>query len=342
MIRKKGGGRLSLHQKERIAAIQTKRADKLAARCKIDFPITNEAFLGKEEQGVVIAHFGLNVAVEGSSGECFRCAVRKSLADEPVCGDRVSWTRTGNHQGVIIGIQTRSSVLQRPVSYQRLQVIAANVGRIFIVIAATDPNFGLLDRYLVAAGVAGIEAIIIVNKVDLVADLEQLIKKFIHYEQMGYQLLFTSATARIGVTELRRTLAGYISVFVGQSGTGKSSLVAQWISAHSLRIGAINPYSGKGRHTTTVTSLYRLPNGGSIIDSPGIRAFGLHAVSAEGIGHYFVDIVPYFGQCRFSDCQHVHEPHCAVQSAVQSGHIHPARLESLHQIRSSLQQEKLF
>ena len=342
MKRKKRGGPLTLQQRERIATIQKKRSQRLAAQRDLDSPEPVDTILGEEEEGVVIAHFGLNVEVENSGGKRFRCAVRKSLTEEPVCGDRVIWMQAGDGQGVVNAIQQRSSVLQRPLSYQRLQVIAANVDRIFVVIVATDPNFGLLDRYLVAAGVAGIEAVIIINKVDLAEDLETLKQLFIHYERMGYKLLLTSTISQIGLIDLMRELDGRISVLVGQSGTGKSSLAAQWVSESSLKVGSISPGHGKGRHTTTVASLYHLPNGGSLIDSPGIREFGLHAVSVEDVCRYFIDIAPYIGQCRFSNCQHADEPLCAVRHAVQSGHIHPARLKSLQQIQISLLQEKSF
>lgn len=342
MIRKKRDRSLTLHQRERIVAIQKRRADSLAARSDAQLQSLTNAILGEDEEGLVIAHFGLNVEVEDSKGVRFRCAVRKSVAEEPVCGDRVMWMRAGDEQGVIGGIQKRSSVLQRPLSYRRLQIIAANVEQIFIVTVATDPNFGLLDRYLVAAGVAGIDAVIVVNKVDLVDNMETLMAQFAHYGRMGYRLIFTSIISLTGLTDLIQALAGRISVFVGKSGTGKSSLAAQWISAPSLKIGRINLERGKGRHTTTVASLYHLPRGGSLIDSPGIREFGLYAVSADVVGRYFLDIVEFVGQCRFSDCQHADEPLCAVQRAVQSGQIHPARLESLRQIQISLVREKLF
>ncbi|MBF0402270.1 MAG: ribosome small subunit-dependent GTPase A [Magnetococcales bacterium] len=342
MIRRKQGSKLSLQQRGRIANTEQKRADSMAIHGDALLKILGREAFGAEEEGMVIAHYGLNVEVEDPTGERFRCAVRKSATGEPVCGDRVLWMRAEHNQGIINRIQPRASVLQRPLSAQRLQIIAANVERIFIVFVATDPNIGLLDRYLVAAGVAGIEAVIVINKMDLVADQPALMASFAHYERMGYRTLFTSTVASLGLTTLAAALAGYTSVFVGESGTGKSSLIAQWITADSLKIGQVNAESGKGRHTTTVTSLYHLPQGGHLIDSPGIREFGLHGVAVAAVGDYFPDIVPWMANCRFSDCKHGTEPDCAVRRGVEEGAIHPARLNSLRHIQQTLLQEKLF
>lgn len=342
MIRRKKGNRLSLQQRGQIATTEQKRASTLAAHGDALLKCLGREAFGEEEEGLVIAHFGLNVEVEDRVGERFRCAVRKSATGEPVCGDRVMWMRAEHNQGIINRIQPRSSILQRPLSAQRLQIIAANVDRIFIVFVAMDPNIGLLDRYLVAAGVAGIEAVIVVNKMDLVEDRVALMARFAHYEGMGYSIIYASTVESLGKVELAEALAGRISVFVGESGTGKSSLIAQWITADSLKIGRVNVESGKGRHTTTVTSLYHLSNGGSLIDSPGIREFGLHGVEPAVVGRYFPDIAPWMGACRFSDCKHGGEPECAVLREVSSGAIHPARVESLRQIQQTLLQEKLY
>lgn len=351
MIRKKRGRSLTLRQQRRIVDGQ-KRREGVSVPATVrggesPSPVHGGADegalqggVGDEERGLVVAHFGLNVEVEDRWGGRCRCAVRKSVDEEPVCGDWVVWRRVGEGQGVICGVQARTSLLKRPLSYRRLQTVAANVDRIFVVSVATDLNFGLLDRYLVAAGVAGIEALIVVNKVDLVENVDALVAQFSHYCQMGYRVFFTSIVSFQGMSELLGALAGHLSVFVGQSGVGKSSLAAHWITATSLRVGCVNPESGKGRHTTTVASLYHLLDGGSLIDSPGVREFGLFGVSADDVGRYFIDIVAFFGQCRFSDCRHADEPSCAVQQAVADGRVHPARLKSLQAIQASLQREK--
>ncbi|WP_130472640.1 ribosome small subunit-dependent GTPase A, partial [Candidatus Magnetaquicoccus inordinatus] len=284
MIRKKRGSRdLSERQRGQIAHTEHKRSSSMAVhgeellRC-----LGREAF-GPEEEGLVIAHYGLNIEVEDGQGERFRCAVRKSSTGEPVCGDRILWMRAANGQGVINRILPRQSLLQRPLAGQRLQVIAANVQRIWIVFAATEPNMGLLDRYLVAAGVAGIAAAIVVNKIDLLADVAEAEARFAHYRQMGYAVYYVSTRDKRGMAELASGMRGFISVLVGESGTGKSSLLAEWVGAESIKIAEISQWSGKGRHTTTVTSWYHLPDGGAVIDSPGIREFGLYGVEAAEV-----------------------------------------------------------
>jgi ribosome biogenesis GTPase len=344
VIRKKGGERhLSQRQRGQIAYTERKRSEESMAlhgdellRC-----LGREAF-GPEEEGLVIAHYGLNIEVEDGQGGRCRCAVRKSATGEPVCGDRVFWMRAeGGLQGVINRILPRRSVLQRPLTGQRLQVIAANVDRIWVVFAATEPNMGLLDRYLVAAGVAGIPALIVVNKMDLVDEGEAQ-ARFDHYGGMGYGLQYVSTVDKRGMAALLAAMRGLTSVLVGESGTGKSSLLAEWVTAERVKIGEVSQWSGKGRHTTTVTSWYHLPGGGAVIDSPGIREFGLHGIEAAQVGRYFPDVAPWLDQCRFNDCHHSGEPGCAVQAAIARGEVRAERLQSLQRIQESLLQERLY
>lgn len=343
MIRKKNNKTLTLQQRNRIQSIQTKKAEKRALQKEALFQELSNHSLSEEREGLVIAHFGLNVEVEDHEGGRFRCAVRKSSTEEPVCGDRVIWQASGNdQQGVIVDILKRSSVLQRPVSYQRVQTIAANVNRICIITDASNLNFGFLDRYLAAAESQHIEPMIIINKMDLALDPKNVMILHTPYQKMNYPIIPTSSLLKNGLDLLLQALKGRISVFVGQSGVGKTSLAAHWIQSPSLKIGHINQETGKGRHTTTVASLYHLPTGGSLIDSPGIREFGLYGVKAERVGHYFRDILPFLGQCHFSNCKHTNEPRCAVQHAVNTHQIHPTRLLSLKRIQESILQEKPF
>jgi len=333
---------LTLRQKARIHAIQERRAKALETRRQVDFQTLTAGEMGAEEEGRVIAHFGLNVEVVDSQERRFRCAIRKTAPEEPVCGDRVIWRRANASQGVIIGVLERQSVLRRPTAFQRLQTIAANVESIFIVTPATAPNPGLLDRYLVAAEAARIQAAIVINKIDRVPTPNTLAASHNHYEQMGYAVYPVSATQGTGLATLEKALSGRLSVFVGQSGVGKSALIGNWITAERLKIGEIHEASGQGRHTTTTTRLYPLPGGGSLIDSPGVREFGLHGVHAASIANHYRDIAPHLNGCRFSNCSHQHEPNCAVRTAVIEGKIHPSRLESLFRILSTLPPETTF
>lgn len=337
MPRKKSGQDLNARQKERIDAIRKRRADRLATRKQERWESLAQAPLDDPQEGLVITHFGLNVEVENIQGERYRCAVRETAGIEPVCGDRVVWQRANATQGVVTAVMDRRSTLQRPGAYHRLKTIAANVDQMFITTTSRHLNTGLLDRYLVAAEATGIEPVILINKMDQAEDPETLLERMTPYREMAYPFLPLSATTGVGIEALEARSAGKISIFVGQSGVGKSSLIRRWVSEEQApAIAEVRPTTGRGRHTTTVARLYHLPTGGSLIDSPGIREFGLHGVSREQVGHHFRDIAPYLQGCRFSNCSHTHEPGCQVLYAIEQGTIHPARLNSLLRIQASL------
>ncbi|MBF0446104.1 MAG: small ribosomal subunit biogenesis GTPase RsgA [Magnetococcales bacterium] len=337
MPRKKTARTINHRQKERINAIRQRRSDRIVARQEEEWDILDRATLGKPEEGLVIAHFGLNVEVENSNGNTCRCAVRETAGIEPVCGDRVIWQKANSEQGVITAVIDRHSILQRPGPYRRLKTIAANIDQIFIITTSGHLNTGLMDRYLVAAEAAKIQPILLINKMDLTQDPEELMEQMTPYQEMGYPILPISATTGIGITELGNMLTGKISIFVGQSGVGKSSLVRKWVSLEDApAIGDVKENSNMGRHTTTVARLYHLQNGGSLIDSPGIREFGLYNISRENVATFFRDIAPYLEGCRFSNCSHSHEPGCMVLSAIEGGKVHISRLKSLHRIQESM------
>ncbi|MBF0379393.1 MAG: small ribosomal subunit biogenesis GTPase RsgA [Magnetococcales bacterium] len=337
MPRKKTPRTINQRQKERINAIRQRRSDQITARQEENWDILKQADLGKPEEGMVIAHFGLNVEVEDSSGVGCRCAVRETAGIEPVCGDRVIWQKANSQQGVITAVIDRHSILQRPGPYRRLKTIAANIDQIFIITTSTHLNTGLIDRYLVAAEAAKIRPILLINKMDLAQDPEEIMEELAPYKTMEYPILPISATSGLGISELGSMLQEKISIFVGQSGVGKSSLVHKWVpKERAPTIGEVKESSNMGRHTTTVARLYHLPNGGSLIDSPGVREFGLHNVSRNNVATFFRDIAPYLEGCRFSNCSHKHEPGCMVLGAIEDGKIHINRLKSLHRIQESM------
>lgn len=333
---------LTLRQRARVSAIQSRRAANLDVRRQEHVQALSTGGLGAEERGRVIAHFGLNVEVEDERGERFRCAVRKTAPEEPVCGDRVIWQRAVGAQGVITGVLERRTVLRRPTACQGLQTVAANVERIMVVLAAEGVNTGLLDRYLVAAEAAGIEAGIVVNKIDRLSDPAGVMADLAHYGRMGYPVYPVSATRGTGLPALEEALSGQVSVFVGQSGVGKSALIGHWVTGNLPKVGEIHLASGQGRHTTTAARFYHLPGGGGLIDSPGVREFGLHGVTRAMVARHYRDISPHLETCRFSNCSHRHEPDCAVREAVSQGDVHPDRLASLFRILDSLPAENSF
>jgi ribosome biogenesis GTPase len=211
----------------------------------------------------------------------------------------------------------------------------ANVDQVIIVASAAEPRIkpNLIDRFLVSAEKARIRPVVCINKIDLVhaADLLPLVGV---YAQLGYEVLLVSAETGFGIERLRARLTGAESVIAGQSGVGKSSLLNAIEPALALRVQTVSEDSQKGRHTTTTAELLPLSIGGFVIDTPGIRQFQLWDVIPEEVAGFFRDLRPYVSQCRFPDCTHTHEDHCAVKDAVADGWIDTRRYESYVQIRA--------
>jgi len=289
--------------------------------------------------GLVVANFGAKLVVEDAKGKLHRCAGRRKLGPV-VCGDRVQW-QAGNHQDcAITELQARHSELARPDKNGRKKTIAANIDQILIM-TAPGPEFstGLIDRYLITAESVGIQPLIVLNKIDLL-DKQQLTEFKHHlaaYEKLDYPVIFTSTTTAHGLDALLPLLLNKTSIFVGKSGVGKSSLINLILPDAAARVGEISQATGKGTHTTTTAWLYHLPgNNGDVIDSPGIREFGLWQITPPQVAHGFREFRDYAEQCRFRDCLHRSEPGCAVTEAVKQGEISAPRYASYERILASL------
>ncbi|MDH4874697.1 small ribosomal subunit biogenesis GTPase RsgA [Pseudomonas sp. BN515] len=333
---------LTRRQSWRIEKIQEERAARAAKRETRALEELEGGDLGPEQTGLVIAHFGVQVEVEALEGELagqiMRCHLRANLPPL-VTGDRVVWRAGAQGSGVIVAQLPRSSELCRPDMRGVLKPVAANVDQIVIVFAPLPhPHANLIDRYLVAAEHAGIHPLLLLNKADLVDDengamLDELLGV---YRQLGYPLLEVSARQGGGMEDLMARLDGHISVFVGQSGVGKSSLVNSLLPGVDTRVGALSELTGKGTHTTTTARLFHFPGGGELIDSPGIREFGLGHVSRDDVEAGFIEFNELLGTCRFRDCKHDREPGCALLKALEDGRVHPQRMASYRHILSSL------
>jgi ribosome biogenesis GTPase len=264
--------------------------------------------------------------------------------DPVAVGDRVRYVDAGDGRGMIVEILPRRSKLSRPapVPGQRVfeQVIVSNADLIVPVFSAANPTprWGLLDRYLVSGEAAGLPALIAINKLDLAWKNPGLDADIDIYRRIGYPLLLVSAVTGEGIEELKQTLQDKLSVFVGKSGAGKTSLLNAIQPGLGLRVKAVsNGEVGKGRHTTTHLEMFELDCGGTVVDTPGMREFGLWNITAEELAGLFPEMAEYVGQCKFGlSCHHDREPGCAIRKAVTAGAISPYRYQSYLRLQEEL------
>ncbi len=278
------------------------------------------------------------LAVETGPGFCDVMAGRERIrcrsAGEAAIGDRVLFSPDRRR---IEEILPRRTVLSRtdPANPHIERVIAANVDIVVNVVSLKSPPLrpGLIDRYLIATGRSGATPLICVNKIDLLTDAAEL-DPVRPYQDAGIPVIPCSAATGVGIDRLDGALAGKLCVFAGHSGVGKSTLLNALDPRLALTTGAVSSGNERGRHTTTSSALYHLPNGAVVIDTPGIREFGLWGITATDLRHYFSEFTAC--SCAFSDCSHSHEPDCGVKAAVDSGQIAEARYQGYLRILASI------
>jgi ribosome biogenesis GTPase / thiamine phosphate phosphatase len=265
-------------------------------------------------------------------------------ADPVAIGDRVRYVAAGHGCGMIVEILPRSSWLSRPapVPGQRVfeQVIVSNADQVIPIfsMASPTPKWGLLDRYLVAAEAAGLPSLIVITKLDLAWKNPQFEKDLEIYRQIGYPIQLASSVTGEGIEELKSALQGKTSVLVGKSGVGKTSLLNAIQPGLGLRVKAVSSGElGKGRHTTTHYEMFELDFGSRLVDTPGMREFGLWNIHVDELASFFPEMEPYVGQCKFGlSCSHDREPGCAVRKAVMTGTVSPYRYQSYMRLREEL------
>ena len=325
--------KISQSQARRMEANQNKRIAKAKRQKSADTEL-DDSQLGPQSFAQVITRYGQHADIENADGEIIRCDLRRAVKSL-VCGDKVIWRSYQNSDsefsGVIEAVEPRESEFVRPDFYDGLKPVAANIDQILIVSALLpDLTPSIIDRYIVAVEQLDVTPVVLINKMDLLDDSNrELVEQTIElYRSIGYQVLPMSATEEQGIDDVMSLLANKTSVFVGQSGVGKSSLVNAILPAVNILTKQVSDNSRLGVHTTTASRLYRLENSGAVIDSPGVREFAMWHLETEQILDGFIEFKPFLGLCKFRDCQHKKDPGCALKQAIKDGKVSKQRYQS--------------
>ena len=331
--------KLSKGQQRRVSANHQRRLQQRSEK-----PEPDDSLFGDASEGVVISRFGMHADVEDQAGEVHRCNIRRTIRSL-VTGDRVVWRAANENsgKGIVEAVHERKTVLTRPDFYDGVKPIAANIDQIMIVSAILpELSLNIIDRYLVASETLGIEPLLVLNKIDLLdSDARAFVDEQMDiYRRIGYRVLMVSSYAQDGLKDLEAALTGRVSIFAGQSGVGKSSLLNRLlgldVAGSEILTNDVSDVSGLGQHTTTASRLYHCPHGGDVIDSPGVREFGLWHLEPEQITQGFVEFRDYLGGCKFRDCKHDTDPGCAIREAVEKGEIDESRFVNYHLILETM------
>ncbi len=303
---------------------------------------------GMEQSAGTVVEIATGLYTIDTPAGRFVCTLRKALrvehsgyANMLAVGDRVVVSHNGHKQGIVDEILPRRSALARPdpMNPYKQQVIVANVDQLLIVAAWRNPAFWpeIVDRYLIGAVCHNLAPILAINKVDLAEepwDLEGVTQA---YRLAGCQVILTSAVQGRGLDELRAVLAGRTTALAGLSGVGKSSLLSAVEPGLNLRVGEVSDRRHEGRHTTTQASLHPLAAGGFVVDTPGMREYGLAGLAKTDLLQYYPEFADHAGRCEYANCTHTREPWCGVKSAMRAGKLSRMRLESYWKILAELE-----
>lgn len=271
--------------------------------------------------GRVITRFGAELLVENNDPSLppVRCTAKRKF-DTIVCGDFINWHPNEHGNASVDDLLPRKNALTRPGYRGRPRTIAANIDQLIIVNSwLPETSWSLVDRYLIAAQQLKADAIIIMNKSDLADQhaTDDDWKNMEIYKKIGYPVLHIDALTGEGIDELQVLMNNKSSIFSGRSGVGKSSIANQILPEMNIDVGIISD-SGEGKHTTTTATLYQLPSGGYLIDSPGVRDYALGDISERELSEGYIEFANYIDQCKFNNCTHNHEPKCAIRDAVDT------------------------
>lgn len=331
--------KLSRKQEWRAQKIQDERIKRAEKKLK-ENNSSDESSQSTFHNGFIIAAFGTQFIIESDKGERFNSLVRQNLGSI-VVGDKIVFETFTQGDAVITAIQERSSLLERPNFNGNTKPVAANIDQILIM-SSIEPllQTALIDRYLVAIERAEIHPIIVINKTDLLSpdELNDLKKSLRYYNDIGYEVIYVATKSQNGLSTIEDILFDKVSILVGQSGVGKSSTIKAILPDIKIQIGEISKISKLGKHTTSASQWYHLADKGAIIDSPGVRDFGLWHLEKESVAWGFKEFRPYLGTCKFSNCSHINEPECAIIDAVENHKIPVERWQNFMKIYLSLKE----
>ena len=310
--------------KKRISKQQAMRIHKLQQSYHQD----TSTIATTQQDGLVIQRMGKEVLIEIADGSTITCSARSNL-DTIVAGDNVVWLPSTEGHGVIVSIYPRKSVLAKPTYQGVVKPVAANITQLVIVIAKEpEINFPLLDSYLIMAELLKLHPVILLNKTDLPCETLKVCLTQ-NYSSLNYSVVMVSQSSKDLVTQLLNVLNKHISVFVGQSGVGKSSLIKAILPNDvPIQTNQLSDSSRLGRHTTSNSCYYHLSNGAAVIDSPGVREFRLWELSNNEILHGYREFLPYISQCKYRNCPHIQSPSCALIHAVETGIVSKLRYDN--------------
>ena len=288
-------------------------------------------------EGLVLSHLGQGLAIESPEGDIVLCHTRRQLGGVAV-GDRVLWEPVGEQQGRVEQVLPRRSLLTRPAHGGRIRPVAANLDQIVIVVAPEpEPDWLLVDQYAAACEHRRIGVCVVIKKIDRVSERTPIESALRLYRDIGYACHAVSAATGEGLPGLRATLQDQCSLLAGQSGVGKSSLTNTLLPGKQLRTRELSEKAGLGRHTTTAAMLYHLPDGGDLIDSPGVAVFGLAEMNAADLAAGYREFRAWLPKCQFNDCRHREDKGCAIREAAASAAIAPARYERFIKLMDKMQ-----